>query len=124
MEQVVENVRIGLRGTPARSRAADLALIDQVRAGVRSRAPWSTAPRAATACPARRASTIPMILLCVNDAALFDDPAPERAGYRMEVGAGHTAPLTACEECGQCEEACPQMIKIPEELKKAAALLE
>jgi predicted aldo/keto reductase-like oxidoreductase len=64
-----------------------------------------------------------MVFSCVNDAALFDDLAFEQRNFRAGVQAGHTAPLSACEACGQCEEACPQTIKIPEELKKAATIL-
>ena len=122
MEQVIENVQVASQALAGSLTSTELDLIEQVRAAYAARtAVDCTSCRYCMPCP--QGIDIPMILSCVNNAALFDDPAPERIGYQMELGAGHTAAISACAECGQCEEACPQAIKIPEELKKAAELL-
>ena len=64
-----------------------------------------------------------MIFSVVNEAALFEDPARSRIGYQIGLEQGHTAPYSACTECGTCEEHCPQQLKIPQELAKAGAIL-
>jgi len=123
MEQMIQNVELASQVLPGSLTSSEFDLIDRVRAAYAARtAVDCTACRYCMPCP--QGIDIPMILSCVNNAALFDDPAPERMGYQMEKTAGHTAPISACTECGQCEDACPQSLKIPEELKKAAALLE
>jgi len=122
MEQVVENVRLASEALPGSLSATELALVERARAAYAARiAVDCTECRYCMPCP--QGINIPMMFSFVNSAALFDDPSQDLMGYQYEVAAGHTAPLSACEECGQCEEACPQMIKIPEELKKAATLL-
>ena len=51
-------------------------------------------------------------------------PETEGATHRIGVDIARTAPATACAECGQCEGARPQQLKVIEELAKAARLLE
>ncbi len=122
MEHVVENVEIAGRAVAGSLSPAEHALIEQVREAYQARtAVDCTECRYCLPCP--EGITIPLILSCVNNAALFDDLAAEMAAYKFGLGAGHTAPASACTECGQCEEACPQKIKVPEELAKAAQLL-
>ena len=122
MEHVVENVEIAGRAVAGSLSSAEHALIEQVREAYQARiAVDCTECRYCLPCP--EGITIPLILSCVNNAALFDDLAAEMAAYKFELGAGHTAPASACTECGQCEEACPQHIKVPQELAKAVQLL-
>ena len=56
----------------------------------------------------------------LSDAALFDNLAEERRAYGIAVGAGQTAPASACSECGQCVEACPQQLDVTRELAGVA----
>jgi predicted aldo/keto reductase-like oxidoreductase len=122
MDQVVENVRLASEGTPRSLTPDELSVIDRARDAYAARTVVEcTQCRYCMPCP--QGIDIPGILSSVNNVALFDDPTAERLGYQIELQAGHTAPISACEECGQCEEACPQMIKIPDELKKAAEIL-
>ncbi len=59
----------------------------------------------------------------MNYLTLYGDKAA--AGHQAEwlVGGHGKKPANECVECGKCEEACPQHIKIREELKKVAAEL-
>ena len=122
MEQVVDNVAIADQAVAGSLDQAELALIDQVRAAYVARtAVGCTECRYCLPCP--QGIEIPMIFSGVNNAALFDALEAEREGYGIGVMAGHTAPASACVECGQCEDACPQKIKIIDELAKASQLL-
>ncbi len=122
MDQVVANVEIAGRAEAGSLSPEDLALIEQVREAYRARiAVDCTECRYCLPCP--QGIDIPLILSCLNNASLFDDFTAERATYQFELNAGHTAPASACTECGQCEEACPQQIPVAEELAKAARSL-
>ncbi len=122
MEHVVDNVEIAGRAVAGSLSPVEHALIEQVREAYQARiAVDCTECRYCLPCP--EGITIPLILSCVNNAALFDDLAAEMASYKFELGAGHTAPASACTECGQCVEACPQHINVPQELAKAVQLL-
>ena len=122
MDQVVANVEIAGRGEAGSLSSEESVLIEQVREAYQARtAVDCTECRYCLPCP--QGIAIPLILGCVNNASLFDDPTSERATYQFELNAGHTAPASACTECGQCEEACPQQISVAEELAKAAELL-
>ncbi len=123
MEQVVENVELAGRAEAGSLEPWELALIGQVREAYQARmAVGCTECRYCLPCP--EGIDIPLILGCLNNAALFDALEVERGGYGFEVRAGHTARASACAECGQCEDACPQQIKVIEELANASRILD
>jgi predicted aldo/keto reductase-like oxidoreductase len=123
MDQVVGNVEMAANGQAGVLTSTELALIGQVREAYRERtAVGCTECRYCMPCP--QGLEIPLILSAVNSAALFDSLEAERAGYQGAVKGGHTAPASACIECGQCEEACPQQLKVIEELAKASEILD
>ncbi len=74
--------------------------------------------------PCPQGIDIPMVFSCLNNASLFDAPGEELRNYNIEVKIGHTAPASACAECGQCEEACPQQIGVSQEMKKVVEIFE
>ena len=64
---------------------------------------------------------IPNIFAVMNEKKQF--PGTDAAfGFGMATR-GHGKP-SDCQECGQCEDACPQKLPIRELLKQAAAELE
>jgi uncharacterized protein len=122
MEQVVENVEVASRAEAGSLTAEELTLIGQVREAFRQRTVVDcTECRYCQPCP--QGILIPMILGGVNNAALFDALEMERQGYGFFVASGQTAPATACTQCGQCEDACPQRIEVIRELENAARIL-
>jgi predicted aldo/keto reductase-like oxidoreductase len=62
---------------------------------------------------------IPAAFRFYNEAKRFNNPAAQRRGYDRSC-----SNLADCVECGQCEEACPQHLEIPELLKTVRSYLE
>jgi predicted aldo/keto reductase-like oxidoreductase len=123
MEQVKENVELASQGYPGALSRPEVALIEQVREAYRTRtAVDCTGCRYCMPCP--EGIDIPLVFRSFNDAGLFDALEMERENYGFEVRFGHSAPASACAECGQCEEACPQKIAIIEEMANASQALD
>ncbi len=121
-EQVVDNVQIAAGGAAGALTAEDHALIAKVREAYKARIVVDcTGCRYCMPCP--QGIDIPRALAMVNDAALYENLVEEKRGYGMMTSMGG-ALASACTECGQCEEACPQLLKVPEELKSAVRLFE
>lgn len=59
----------------------------------------------------------------MNYLTLYGDKAAAKHQAEWLVGGHGKKPANECVECGKCEEACPQHIKIREELKRVAAEL-
>jgi len=71
-------------------------------------------------CP--KGIVIPQILEMLNRELIFMNPISAKFGYFWETQFGGKG--SECIDCGKCEEACPQEIKIVELLKEAAAKYE
>ncbi|MDR0817701.1 MAG: aldo/keto reductase [Clostridiales Family XIII bacterium] len=65
---------------------------------------------------------IPMIFSAMNVNLVYDNLESAKGEYEWALMNGGKG--SACIECGQCEAACPQHIKIINELKRTADLLE
>ena len=65
---------------------------------------------------------IPGIFSCMNVYSVYSNLGKARGSYGWVVHAGGKA--SDCIACGQCESVCPQHIKIIENLKSAAEILE
>jgi predicted aldo/keto reductase-like oxidoreductase len=123
MEQVKENVEFASQGYSGGLGRLELDLIDQVREAFRQRtAVDCTGCRYCMPCP--EGIDIPLVFRSFNDAGLFDALEMERENYGIEVRVGHTAPASACAECGQCEDACPQKIEVIKEMANASQVLD
>jgi predicted aldo/keto reductase-like oxidoreductase len=116
MEQVVENLAVAEQGVAGSLSAEELALYDGVRSIMRARIKADcTACRYCQPCPS--GVDIPAVLASLNAAAMWDDPNQWATGYSQVKGGA-----SLCEECGQCEEICPQGLPIRDLMKEAAAL--
>jgi len=68
--------------------------------------------------------SIPECFEMYNQGCMFDAPEAANANYDIVLGGmltGRPGFASQCQECGDCEEKCPQGIPIREHLKKVAA---
>jgi uncharacterized protein len=124
MEQVVENVAVAERSGPGKLTADELALIDRVREAYQD-----STPIPCTTCsycmPCPNGVEIPRIFEMYNEAMVYGGIRQIRSRYQGQGlgGLKENQRADQCVECGECEEACPQKIPIPDWLKKAHELL-
>jgi predicted aldo/keto reductase-like oxidoreductase len=115
MAQLKENIKVASEVRPNSLSAQELALIDRVTDTYKKMLKIDC-----TACaycmPCPQGVNIPQNFRLYNELAMFQDPEITFARYNRfltpEQRAGN------CAECGECEERCPQHIKIMDELKK------
>ena len=121
MEQVVEDVAITDRSGPGTLTTDELTLIDRVR-----EAYHEIRPVPCTNCgycmPCPNGVEIPLIFRLYNSAVMYDSLETSRSVY-SSPDFKEEQRADKCNECGECLEACPQEIPIPEWLKKAHSLL-
>jgi predicted aldo/keto reductase-like oxidoreductase len=121
MWQLEENIRIAKAGSANSLSSAELALIQEAKAiyGARTRVKCT---RCGYCMPCPSGVNIPANFLQLNDLATYRNrPAAEFFYFHIlkeEQRASH------CQECGQCEERCPQHIPIPAMLKEVAREFE
>ena len=122
MEQVVENVDIANRSGSGKLTVDELALIGRAREAYRG-----LSPVPCTSCgycmPCPGGVDIPRVFQVYNESMMYDDPRTGRFRYRGPGGLKEEERADQCTECGDCLEACPQEIPIPDWLKKAHELL-
>ena len=120
-EQMQENVRIASRGLAHSLTSEELALIQEAKAIYQARIRVNC-----TSCgycmPCPSGVDIPANFLQLNNLAIYRDRAAADFFYfhilKEEQRASH------CEECGQCEELCPQHIPIGAMLKEVVREFE
>ena len=119
MEQLQDNLRIFGEITDDMTQE-ELDLVAKVRAAYNSRIRVGcTGCEYCMPCPNRVA--IPEIFRLTNESSLFGNTEECRAQYQNLVKDGRDA--SQCVECANCESACPQSIRIIEELKEAEKVL-
>jgi predicted aldo/keto reductase-like oxidoreductase len=116
MEQVVENVAVTSRSAPGMLTDEELALYDRVKDAYQG-----LSPIPCTSCeycmPCPNGVEIPRNFQIYNDAVMYNDRRMGRFSYRGgRIEEEQRA--DQCTECGECVDACPQEIDIPEWLKK------
>ena len=122
MEQVVENVAVADGSGPGTLTIDEMVLFEHVR-----EAYHRLGPIPCTSCgycmPCPNGVEIPTIFQIYNEAIMYDDPQTGRVRYRWTDELKEEQRADQCTECGDCVEACPQQIPIPEWLQKAHELL-
>jgi predicted aldo/keto reductase-like oxidoreductase len=115
LEQLKENVRIAEQARPDSLSPREIETIGKV-ADTYRRLLKVDCTGCAYCVPCPNGVNIPMNFSLYNDFCLFKDLELSQAFYNMMMPPEHRA--SACEECGECEEKCPQHIDIIEALKK------
>jgi len=122
MEQVVQNVEIAGRSSPGMLTAEDLDLIARAREAYRG-----LIPIPCTGCgycmPCPNGVEIPHIFQIYNDSVMYDDVQTGKMFYQSGMMLQPEQLADQCMECGECLDACPQSVPIPDWLKKAHELL-
>jgi len=123
MEQLKENIAIFSKpdATPSCLSEEEKALLRKVKAAYDA---IKTIP--CTGCeycmPCPNGVNIPRVFELYNDAVRFENFDPFKRGYWFTTSMGNDA--GQCEECGECEQKCPQGIDIMNQLKMAHQALE
>jgi len=119
MEQVMENVAIADRARPGILTAEELARVDRAREAYKG-----LAPIPCTNCrycmPCSSGVEISRIFQIYNEAVMYESPRAARWAYG-ELKEEQRA--DQCTGCGECMDACPQEMDIPEWLEKAHMFL-
>ncbi len=116
MEQLEENLTIFEDARANSLSDEELALIDRVRSVYLERtAVGCTECGYCVPCP--QGVEIPEIFKNYNDLTMYDDAETTRRSYQNMLRDGKGFP--SCVDCGQCVQACPQNIQIPEVLEEA-----
>ncbi len=119
MAHVEENLASAGRSAPNSLSPEELDLIAQVREKYRELTPIDcTQCEYCLPCPS--GVKIPRIFEIFNEAIMYNEYRSARMLYGWLK---EEEQATACEQCGQCEELCPQGISITEWLDKAHELL-
>ena len=118
-DQVRENIAFAERGSAGSLSEEDLALIDEARKVYRALLDIDCTG-CAYCMPCPSGVNIPMNFFFYNEVVTFKDPTGVMV-YKEFMTPEQRA--TACTECGECEEKCPQHIPIREELKKVHPVL-
>ena len=119
--QLEENIKIADEGLANSLTGAELALIQKAKAIYQARTRVNcTSCGYCMPCPSE--VNIPANFLQLNNLAIYRDRDTAEFFYfhllKPEQRASH------CEQCGQCEEACPQHIPIPAMLKEVVREFE
>ncbi|MFC1983514.1 aldo/keto reductase [Chloroflexota bacterium] len=124
MEHVIENVAAAERSGPGTLTAEDLSVIDRVREAYRG-----LSPVPCTNCgycmPCPNGVEIPSIFQLYNDAKMYNDLQTAKNRYTAggPLGLKEEQRADQCLECGECMEACPQGVEVPDWLAKVHAEL-
>ncbi|MDB9822947.1 aldo/keto reductase [Deltaproteobacteria bacterium] len=118
MEQVVQNVESVSRYGNASLTDKEFVLIKQVRDSF-----GELIPIPCTECyycmPCPNGVAIPQIIKLYNEGIMYNDRLGVQALYeRSPIAVDEANRPDKCEECGECEEVCPQKLPIIEWLKK------
>ena len=121
-EQVRQNVTLAKTGLPNSLSKKELALFGKVRKELKKRIIIPcTGCRYCVPCP--QGVSIPECFEMFNRGHVYEDVEDARQHYTMFLGGffdGIPHYASCCQECGECEEKCPQAHPIRENLKKVA----
>lgn len=120
MAQLIENLRIAGDAEAGTLSGAELQLIAEVCEVYRNMLKIGCTG-CAYCMPCPNGVNIPLNFSLYNDSFMFKDEDLNFMLYNHMLTPEQRA--SNCAECSECEDLCPQQIKIPEELKKVHAAL-
>jgi predicted aldo/keto reductase-like oxidoreductase len=115
MSQVMENVKLANDGEPSSLLREELSIIDQVKETYKKMLKIDCTG-CAYCMPCKTGVNIPANFSVYNDMFVFRT-APEVSAVVYNLLLSPEQKASNCAECGECEEKCPQHIKIKDELK-------
>lgn len=122
-EQVEQNITYAANGFPNSLSLEELNLFKEAEIEYKKRIKVPcTGCRYCMPCPAN--VSIPECFEMYSQGCMFDAPDVAGVNYNIIMGgmlSGKPGFASQCQECGDCEEKCPQGIPIREHLKKVAA---
>jgi len=119
LKQVEENVLFAEKAKIGMLKEKELILYERVKKEYQKLFPIScTNCQYCLPCP--KGVNIPKVFEIFNNTCAYQNPEIEKKQYQF---LSETERAENCVSCGRCEPLCPQKIKIPEELKKAAKAL-
>jgi len=122
MDQVVQNVSYAGGGLPRSLSKKELAVYDRVKEEFRKKmAIPCTGCKYCQPCP--HGVSIPECFELFNQAHMYDAKESVLQRYTMFLGGffdGVPSYASCCEDCGECEEKCPQGLPIRENLRKVS----
>ena len=125
-DHLEENLRLADQALPNSLTASELEIIEQVKKTYqRLMKVACTGCRYCLPCP--QGVEIPFCFEAYNTLSLFGDKTGSLIKYILRTGGNNqesAAYASLCQECGECEPACPQHLPIPELLKDVAREFE
>jgi predicted aldo/keto reductase-like oxidoreductase len=122
-EQVRQNMTLAETGLPDSLTKKELGLFGKVKKELKKRIIIPcTGCRYCVPCP--HGVSIPECFEMFNRGHIYEDDADARQHYTMFLGGffdGIPHYASCCQECGECEEKCPQSLPIRENLKQVAS---
>jgi predicted aldo/keto reductase-like oxidoreductase len=123
-DQVVQNISYAGGGLPGSLTKKELAMYDRVREEFRKRmAIPCTGCKYCMPCP--HGVSIPECFELFNQAHMYDAKESVKETYTQFLRGfldGVPAYASCCQDCGECEEKCPQGLPIRENLRKVSEL--
>jgi predicted aldo/keto reductase-like oxidoreductase len=122
-QQVSQNVSYASGGLPNSLSPQELSLFAQVKSEYEKRIKVPcTGCNYCMPCPSN--VNIPECFSIYNSGCMFEAPDVAQINYKIALGgmlAGEPSFASQCQECGECEEKCPQKLPIRDRLKDVAA---
>jgi len=122
MEQVKQNVEYASRSGVNSLSTDETVLIGRAREAYLGRIPIPCT-NCGYCMPCPNGVEIPRAFQIFNDAVMYDDPKRGKTRYAGRVGLKPEEMADQCIECGECLEACPQNIPIPDRMKEVHIML-
>jgi len=113
MEHVVDNLAAAENGLPSSLSADQIAVYDRAKTALHSNLK-ADCTRCLYCMPCPNGVDIPDVIAALNNATVWADGNQFTTGYLQVKGKA-----SRCTECGECLDACPQGLPIPDLMKEA-----